>query len=67
MKEMIMIGLSVLGISLIVIFALTIPTMWLWNYVMPTVFGMPEVSVFQTLALLFLAEIFFKSNRSSNK
>lgn len=57
--------ITVIGIALLVMVVLTLPTMWLWNYVMPNVFGLPSISILETMALLVLAEIFFKSN--SNK
>jgi len=57
---------SVIAITVItvMVLVLTYPTMWLWNYVMPQVFGLPYISFWQTLALLFLAQIFFKDNNS---
>ena len=62
MKEILGTSLVLIGIVVGVVLLLTLPTMWLWNYVMPTVFGLPEISVWQTLVLLILAEIFFKKN-----
>ena len=62
MKEILGTSLVLMGIVVGVVLLLTLPTMWLWNYVMPTVFGLPEISVWQTLVLLILAEIFFKKN-----
>ena len=62
MKEILGTSLVLIGMVVGVVLLLTLPTMWLWNYVMPTVFGLPEISVWQTLVLLILAEIFFKKN-----
>jgi len=45
----------------------TLPTMFLWNYVMPNLFGLPEITFLQALALNFLASILFKNNNSSDK
>ena len=67
MKEILGTSLVLIGIVVGVVLLLTLPTMWLWNYVMPTVFGLPEISVWQTLVLLILAEIFFKKNISKGK
>ncbi len=33
--------------------------MWLWNWLMPDVFGLPLLSYWQAVGLLFLAKIFF--------
>ena len=67
MKEILGTSLVLIGMVVGVVLLLTLPTMWLWNYVMPTVFGLPEISVWQTLVLLILAEIFFKKNISKGK
>lgn len=67
MKELFGTSLAVIGIVIGVLFLLTLPTMWLWNYVMPTIFSLPEISVLQALALLFLAQIFFKNSSSNSK
>tara|TARA_B100000809_G_scaffold264049_1_gene318838 strand:- start:422 stop:634 length:213 start_codon:yes stop_codon:yes gene_type:complete len=45
----------------------TLPTMFLWNYVMPNLFGLQEVTFLQALALNFLASILFKTNNGSVK
>ena len=67
MKEILGTSLVLIGMVVGVVLLLTLPTMWLWNYVMPTVFGLPEISVWQTLVLLILAEIFFKKNINKGK
>ena len=56
--------LSIITIVIVTVFLLAFPTMWLWNYIMPTVFNLPEISFWQTLALLILSEIFFKKNNN---
>jgi hypothetical protein len=66
MKELFRTSLAVIGVVVGVVLLLTLPTMQLWNYVMPTVFGLPEISVWQALALLILSQIFFKNSSSSN-
>ena len=53
--------------SIAIIILLCFPVMWVWNWVMPIVFGLPEVTVWQTLALLFLSRCFFKSNINISK
>ena len=35
--------------------------MWLWNYIMPTVFGLPELSWLQSLGIYALAQLFFQA------
>jgi len=68
MHDNLTLGLTIVsgvGLAILVILALSLPTMWLWNYVMPVVFGLPEITLLQTLALLILAEVFFKSFNSN--
>ena len=35
--------------------------MWLWNCIMPTVFGLPKLSWLQSLGIYALAQLFFQS------
>lgn len=66
MKDISWIGASALGVIVLLVILLTLPTMWLWNYVMPNVFGLTKISFLETMALLVLAEIFFKGNSSNS-
>ena len=36
------------------------PTMWLWNAVVPDVFGLPRIGALQALWLFLLSGMFFK-------
>jgi len=51
-----MIGLAVLC---------ALPVMWLWDYLMPTLFGLKEITFCQGLALAMLCSLLFKSSSSS--
>lgn len=53
---------AVLGIGGIVFFAIigAFPVMWLWNYVMPAMFGLAKVNFWQALALIVLSGLLFK-------
>lgn len=46
-----------------------LPTMWLWNWLMPELFALKEVTFWQALGLNFLTTILFKgsSTTSSSK
>ena len=37
-------------------------TMWLWNALMPAIFGLPVIGFWQALGLLALSHILFKSS-----
>jgi hypothetical protein len=39
-------------------------TMWLWNWLMPTIFKLPEIGFWQAIGLIVLAHIFFKGGRA---
>ena len=57
-------GVVVLIAGLALLMAL--PTMWLWNWLMPDIFGLVEIGFWQALGLNFLAGIFFKPASSSS-
>lgn len=60
-------GVFLVTIVMVFIISLLIgyPTMWLWNYVMPVIFGLTKITFWQAFALNCLAGIFFKSTGSS--
>jgi len=39
-------------------------TMGLWNWLMPTIFKLPEIGFWQAIGLLLLSQIFFKGGRA---
>ena len=43
------------------------PLMWLWNWLMPTIFNLPEITFWQALGLNALATILFKQNTNTKK
>ena len=54
--------LRVLKILLIVLLAATVfsfAVMWLWNWLMPVIFGLHAISFWQALGLLVLSKILF--------
>jgi biopolymer transport protein ExbB/TolQ len=63
-------------IAAILIFTLTIvivglfaalPTMWLWNWLMPEIFNLTEITFGQALGLVVLSSILFKSSNTKIK
>jgi len=40
------------------------PLMWLWNYVMPDIFGLTEITFWQAVAISLLSGSLFKSHNS---
>lgn len=43
----------------IIILIVTLPTMWLWNSICPQMFGLPEITFWQTLGLMILCRLLF--------
>lgn len=57
--------------GLIVLFAvsalMSLPVMLLWDWLMPKIFGLPEINWFQAWGLLFLSGLLFKSHTTVKK
>jgi energy-coupling factor transporter transmembrane protein EcfT len=43
-----------------------LPLMWLWNWLMPELFGLKTITFWQAVGLNFLSSILFKSSSSSS-
>ena len=54
-----MLGLGVLLVVIVSVLIVVFFTQFLWNFVMPDVFGVKKLEFSQTLALLVLSGIFF--------
>ena len=50
-----------LGMIAIVIVLLGYPLMMLWNWLMPVIFGLPEITFWQAIGLNLLSTVLFKS------
>jgi hypothetical protein len=57
----------VVGLLILSAILLAIPTMVLWNYVMPSVFGLTQITLLQAMALNILSGILFKSSVTVKK
>ena len=58
---------AVIGMIAIAIVLLGYPLMLLWNWLMPIIFGLPEITFWQAIGLNFLSTILFKSTTIKNK
>jgi hypothetical protein len=62
----------IIGILSFVMFAfvfgciLALPVMWLWNWLMPIIFQLPDVTFWQAWGLLFLSALLIKSAPTSS-
>ena len=65
--EKVLIYLGVIALIIIVSLLLTLPTLWLWNWLMPSIFGLIKINFWQALGINFLCIILFKSYNSNSK
>lgn len=56
--------LMVIFFCLALTVVLALPTMWLWNWLMPALFGLTKIGFLQALGLNCLCAILFKSTGS---
>jgi len=54
--------LVTLGMIALVIILLGLPTMLLWNWIMPAIFNLPTINFWQAIGLMVLATILFRTN-----
>lgn len=52
-------------IGAIIAAAAGLPLMWLWNWLMPSIFGLPTIGFWQAVGLNLLTTILFRSVGSS--
>lgn len=69
MKFFEVIGMIVVGFGTLVLLSLVfaIPTYYLWNWLMPLLFGLKTVTLFQAWGINALTSCLFKSSSSSSK
>jgi hypothetical protein len=61
-KVLVIVGVAVMLPAFLALFGAV--TMWLWNWLMPTIFKLPEIGFWQAIGLLLLAQIFFKGGHA---
>jgi hypothetical protein len=59
--------LLVIGLLILAILLFGGPLMILWDWLMPALFGLPEITFWQACGLQLLATILFKSTSVTNK
>jgi len=57
--------LGVIGGVMVICMLVAFPVMWLWNWLMPTIFGLITINFWQALGLLLLSSALFRSSSSS--
>ena len=46
---------------------LGLPLMWLWNWLVPQIFGLPRIGFLQAIGLNLMASILFRTNVNIKK
>jgi hypothetical protein len=56
-----------IALLFIVAAVMSLPVMLLWDWLMPGIFGLREITWFEAWGLLFLSGLLFKSHTTTNK
>ena len=59
--------LLVVGVLILACLLFGAPLMVLWNWLMPTIFGLPEITFWQACGLNILSALLFRSTIKTNK
>jgi hypothetical protein len=64
MKPLKIFGWIVMGLAGVTAFGfvLGLAVMFLWNWLMPTIFGLPEITYWQSVGLFILCHLLFKGH-----
>ena len=57
----------IIGLIALIVVALGFPLMIVWNWIMPDIFGLPEITFWQAIGLNFLSVILIKPTIKVNK
>jgi hypothetical protein len=58
---------TVVSIFVLIALLFAVPVMLLWDWLMPTIFGLKEITLFQAWGLNFLCGLLFKSHNATKK
>lgn len=59
--------IGVIVLMIVLGLLLVFPITWMWNFVMPSIFGLPEITYDQMFILYMLIQILFRTNVTVNK
>jgi len=65
--EKLIVFIGAFGLIFIVALLMALPTMWLWNWLMPLIFGLIKLTIWQAFGVNLLCTVLFKSSNSSSK
>lgn len=55
---------SMILLILLIPFIFAFPVMWLWNWIMPDIFGLVTIGYWKAFGIMALCGILFKGNKS---
>ena len=58
--------LVVIAITLVTSLILSIPVMLLWNWLMPKIFGLITISLWESMGVITLSSLLFKNSNSND-
>lgn len=64
MKEIAELGMAFLAVVVVGALLATLPTLWLWNSLVPTLFDLPTITFWQALGLVLLARCLIPTSSS---
>ena len=67
LKDKILLFLGTVSVIIIYCVLFALPVMWLWNWLMPEIFGLPIINFWQSLGLCVLSSFLLKSGGSNEK
>lgn len=67
MKDILEIGFILVFTALVVGALMALPVMWLWNWLVPDIFGLQAIGFWQALGLSLLTKFLFGMSSSSSK
>ena len=62
--SIILLSLMVYSVNILLIW---VPVYLLWNWLVPTIFGLPEISFIQALGLIGLVKLLFGVNQTTDQ
>ena len=58
--------IGIILVAILIALLLALPVMWLWNALMPVIFGLIKITFWQALGLSLLCSFLFKSSNSKD-
>ena len=70
LEKLLVLSIAIIGslmIAGLIALILSLPVWLLWNWLIPVIFGLTEITLAQAFGILILSSLLFKSNVTSKK